>query len=367
MFSGHPMSLGNLSQLSNAESRSVSPENVYGEKGKGGTADFSEEIPPEIKKIGQKWNGGNPCSRDLGQKWKVRPCISLEREKETTIMDIEDSGVIQHIWITVAKEHWRELILRIYWDDQNQPSVETPLADFFCNGWHRKAANINAIPINVNPTGGLNCYFPMPFRKHAKITIENLSDKNIGGFFYTVNYCLTEIADHEAYFHAQFRRTNPLPYKEDYVIIDGIQGQGHFVGCSMSWQQHNDVWWGEGEIKMFMDGDDEFPTICGTGTEDYFGGAWGFKDNYSAPFMGYPVGQDESPCNGERHGLYRFHVMDPVRFKSDFKVTMQALGWQSGGRFMALQDDIASCAFWYQTLPTAPFPKLLDRDRLACI
>jgi hypothetical protein len=178
----------------------------------------------------------------------------------------------------------------------------------------------------------------------------------------------------DACFHAQFRRTNPLPFKDDYTVLDGVKGQGQYVGTAMFWQQNSSGWWGEGEIKFFMDGDGEFPTICGTGTEDYFGGAWCFRGNYSAPFMGYPLGDsgfnaDAPPASrpGNRHILYRFHVMDPIRFERDLRVTIQALGWRSEGRYLPLQDDISSVAYWYQAEPHAPFPALPGRDALEVI
>ena len=145
-------------------------------------------------------------------------------------------------------------------------------------------------------------------------------------------------------------------------MIDGIRGQGHYVGAFMSWQQNNDGWWGEGEIKMFIDGDDQYPTICGTGTEDYFGGAWSFQGEYSAPFLGFYTVRGENMKVGARMTMYRFHVHDPVFFKSDLRVTIQALGWRAETRFLPLQDDIASVVYWYQTLPTAPFPDFPPRD-----
>ena len=364
-FNGLGMNLGNLSRLSKARSRSVTAENVYGEKGRGGMAELTVEPQAEVAKIGQHWDGPKTCARDLGPGWKVRPCIVLPKESTTTIMDVEGPGVIQHIWITVADKYYRELILRIYWDGSDTPSVESPLGDFFCNGW-KKRVNINSLPINVNPTGGFNCYFPMPFRKSVRVTIENRSPETFDGFFYTINYALTEIADDEAYFHAQFRRTNPLPYKQDYVILDGVEGTGHFVGVYMGWQQNSAGWWGEGEIKFFLDGDTDYPTICGTGTEDYFGGAWCFGENYSAPFLGYPLGSSDSRP-GNRHGLYRFHVLDPIRFEKDLRVTMQAIGWRSETRYLPLQDDICSVAYWYQSPQSKPFPKLPSRDDLEVI
>jgi hypothetical protein len=364
-FNGLGMTLGNLSRLSNSKTRSISAENVYGEKGRGGMADVSATPQPEVVKIGQQWVENFPAARDLGRSWKARPFIRLPKESTATLMDVHGPGVIQHIWITVDNRRFRDLILRIYWDGSDHPSVEVPLGDFFCNGWKTRVS-IQALPINVNSNGGFNCYFPMPFRKHARVTIENLSPEDSNEFFYTINYALTDIPDDEAYFHAQFRRTNPLPCKEDYVILDGVEGNGHYVGVYMAWQQNSKGWWGEGEFKAYLDDDKEFPTICGTGTEDYFGGAWGFGSNYSAPFLGYPLG-DSKWEPGTRHGLYRFHVLDPIRFEKKIRLTMQALGWRSYGRYLPLQDDISSVAYWYQTYPAKPFPKLPSRDELEIV
>ena len=364
-FNGAAAGLGNIMKLSSARTRSITAENVYGAKGRGGMAEVSATPQPEVVRIGQKWDGPNACARDLGRTWKVRPCITLPKETTTVIMDVAGPGVIQHIWVTVDARWYRDLILRAYWDNEKTPSVEVPIGDFFCNGWKTRA-NVLAIPINVNPSGAFNSYFPMPFRKRARITIENRAPAEVGGFFYAINYAETEVAKDDAYLHAQFRRTNPLPYKEDYIILDGVKGRGQYVGTYMAWQQNSQGWWGEGEIKVFLDGDGDFPTICGTGTEDYFGGAWCFGQTYSAPFLGYPLGTcDGKP--GNRHGLYRFHIMDPIRFREDLRVTMQAIGWRSEGRYLPLQDDIASVAYWYQAEPHAAFPQLGDRDALEVV
>ena len=340
--------LGNIYELRNEVSRSISAENFKGEKGKGGmaTEGFSKE-----------------CARDLGRGWKISPCIAIESDKTAVLMDNDGPGVIRHLWMTLNPQFCRDIILRMYWDGEKVPSVEAPIGDFFCNGFFEsgKPANILSIPISVNPSGGFNSYFPMPFRKHAKITVENQNPEKLGGFFYTINFGLTEVPESAASFHARWRRTNPLPYKEDYLIVDAIMGRGHYVGTYMAWQQNSNGWWGEGEIKMFVDGDGEFPTICGTGTEDYFGGAWGFGATFSAPFLGYPVFLREEG-KMVRHGLYRFHILDPVRFEKDLKVTMQAIGWRSGGRYLPLQDDISSVAYWYQAEPHNPFPEFPSRD-----
>ena len=360
-----------ITRVKNGRTRLITAENVYGEKGRGGMAEVSDTPQEEVVRIGQGWCK-NTASRDLGQKWKARPCISLPPESVTTIMDVDGPATIQHIWITMDETHLRDVILRVYWDGEDVPSVETPIGDFFGCAF-RKRLNITAIPINVNPTGGFNCYFPMPFRRHARITVENRAPGKVESFFYAISYELGEVADDEAYFHAQFRRANPLPHKQDYVIVDGIRGRGHYVGTQMGWQQNSEGWWGEGEVKAFIDGDGEFPTYCGTGTEDYFGGAWCFGRNYSAPFLGYQdlmtLGDRPRATNtvGNRHSMYRFHVMDPIRFESELKVTIQAIGWRSEGRFLPLQDDICSVAYWYQLEPHNPFPELGDRDALEVI
>ena len=337
--------LGNIFMKRNAESRSLSAENPLGGKGEGAMADPAGEGP----------------ARELGQGWKIRPCLTLKAGETATLMDHEGPGVIRHMWFTFNERFYRDVVIRIYWDGQEAPSVEAPLGDFLCNAWNCRQ-NILALPINVNPSGGMNIYFPMPFRKHARITVENGAPNDLGGFFYTINYTLEPVDKDALCFHAFWHRSNPLEYGTDYTILEGVKGQGQYAGVFMAWQQNNAGWWGEGEIKMFLDGDDEFPTICGTGTEDYFGGAWGFGDDFSAPFLGFRQAVKRSGEVGARMTLYRFHVPDPVFFRSDLKVTMQALGWRSEGRFLPLQDDIASVAYWYQTLPHAPFAPLPGRN-----
>ncbi|TLS48461.1 DUF2961 domain-containing protein [Paenibacillus antri] len=357
-FNGLGMGLGNLSLLSDAETRSISAENFTGEKGKGGMA--------------TEGTGAN-AARDLGLGWKVSPSIQLKGGTTATLADIAGPGVIQHIWLTVHPKQWRNLILRFYWDGEDNPSVEVPVGDFFCNGWCERV-NVNSMPIAVNPAGGFNSYWEMPFRKSAKVTMENRSDED-AWLYYQFDYALTQVPDHCAYFHAQWRRSNPLGYKEVHTILEGVRGQGHYVGTYLAWQVNNNGWFGEGEIKFFMDGDKEFPTICGTGTEDYFGGAWNWEHpqgeygTYSTPFLGMHqvIKSDGLYRANQRFGMYRWHVMDPIRFKSDLRVTIQALGWRSGGRYLPLQDDIASVAYWYQSEPHAALPPLPSADELEVI
>jgi hypothetical protein len=266
------------------------------------------------------------------------------------------------------------MILRFYWDDETQPSVEVPLGDFFSCGWARYC-QINSLAVCVNPGSAFNCYWPMPFRKRARVTLENLNDSPIT-IYYQIDYIITDVPDDAAYFHAQFRREDPLREPGLYTILDGVEGRGHYVGTYLAWEVHSTGWWGEGEIKFYLDGDRDFPTICGTGTEDYFCGSYNFDTvgpdgkhrytEFSGPYTGLPqvIRPDGLYDSQQRFGLYRWHIPDPIRFEKDIRVTIQALGWRSGGRYLKLRDDIASVAYWYQTEPHKPFPKLPSRDEL---
>lgn len=352
------MSLHSLSHLDDAESRSISPENLTGEKGKGGMATEGT---------------GASCARDLGRGWKISPSICIEAGKVVELADIHGSGIIEQIWMTPTGD-WRFSILRIYWDDQEHASVECPVGDFFACGWGQFAP-VSSLAVCVNPGSAFNCYWPMPFRKRCRITMENIADEDMV-LYYQINYALGHVSEMAGYFHAQFRRVNPLPYKEVYTILDGVQGKGRYVGTYMAWGVNNAGWWGEGEIKFYLDGDQHFPTLCGTGTEDYFCGSYNFENKktgqyqeFTTPYAGMPqvVRPDGVYQSQMRFGLYRWHITDPVRFQENLRVTIQALGWRSGRRYLPLQDDISSVAFWYQTLPGQRFPKLPSKDSLEII
>jgi hypothetical protein len=354
-YNGLNLNMGNLSKLSHAKTRSISPENFTGEKGKAGMATQGT---------------GAKAARDLGQGWKISPSIRIKTKEVDTLADIKGEGAIQQIWMTPSG-HWRYAILRIYWDGENTPSVEVPVGDFFASGWGEYAP-ISSLAVCANPGSGLNCYWEMPFHKSCRITMENRAEEDMT-LYYQINYTLTDVPSNAGYFHAQFRRANPLPYKQVYTILDGVKGWGHYVGTYLAWGVNNTGWWGEGEIKFYMDGDKEFPTICGTGTEDYFCGSYDFENpktkqyqEFTTPYSGLAqvIRPDGLYSSQQRFGLYRWHIMDPIRFEEDVKVTIQALGWRSGGRYLPLQDDIASVAFWYQNEPHAPFPKLPDKDYL---
>jgi hypothetical protein len=372
-LNGFGLGLGSIARLSTAQTRSISPENFTGEKGRGGMATEGT---------------GAEAARDLGQGWKVSPSVRIKPGDTFTLADARGSGVIQQIWITTHYQNWRRLVLRFFWDDDPRPAVEVPLGDFFCNGWCQ-FSQVSSLPVAVNPNGGMNCFWQMPFRRSFRITLEHVArpgnfpvrDVQRAGqtedatVYYQINYALADVPEDLAYFQAQWRRSNPLPYKQVHTILDGIQGSGNYVGTYIAWGVNNNGWWGEGEIKFYLDGDREWPTICGTGTEDYFGGAWNFDvpgqgyTYFSTPFMGLSqiIRPDGLYNAQQRFGMYRWHVMDPIHFQSDLRVTIQALGWRSGRRYLPLQDDIASTAFWYGRETSYPRPQLPDADGIEVI
>lgn len=383
MFDGLSCHMGNLARLSNARTHSISSENRTGRKGEGG-----REEPPVNPDSGKP----EGVARELGRGWKIHPYDHIQPGETYTLADIEGPGCIQQIWMTPTGSY-RHTILRIYWDDQEHPSVECPVGDFFASAFTSfdSFAQISSLPVCVNPGNAFNCYWPMPFRKRCRMTLENVGFHEMRIFF-QINYALNDVEDDAAYFHAQFRRTNPLPYGKVYTVLDGVKGKGHYAGTYMAWGVNNTGWWGEGEIKFYLDGDipagrsvdeaiaehggDCFPTICGTGAEDYFCGSYNFENKtakryqeFTTPYAGVPhiVRPDGLYQSQTRFSMYRWHIADPVRFETDIAITIQALGWRTGARFLPLQDDIASVAFWYQTLPSKPFPALPDRNALEII
>lgn len=356
--------MNDLSRLVNARTRSISAENPDGRKSGGAQASPGDP-------------GTTPASSVLGKSWKVRPCLrGLAPGQKVVLADIAGPGVVQHLWFTVLTDVHRWIPLRIYYDDAPEPSIEVPLGDFFANGIDGLAL-VNSMPIAVNPKGGMNSYWPMPFRRRFRLEIANDGPKPIDEVFYQITYSLQDVADDAAYLHASWRRSMTTREHPEHTILDGAAGPGHYVGTYLVWNQLSTMWWGEGEVKFFIDGDPpDAPTICGTGTEDYFGGAWGFvmdhtKDQrpttYTTPFLGYPQAvYQATPKLGPRppaHGLYRWHMPDPIRFERDLRVTVQALGWWPDGKYQPLTDDIASVAYWYQRGigRAAPLPDLSRR------
>jgi len=340
-------------------SRAITAENPTGAPGEGGKA---------------------------GNGRKGMPCLwNLKKDQVYTFAEIDGPGAIRHIWITVPNDgpkKLRNLILRFYWDDQAVPSVEAPLSDFFgvCHG---RTTSLETAFVTMPEGKAFNSYFLMPFRKKAKLTICNETGEDASMFFYQVDYTLGDpVTEDTPYFHAQFRRVPHTTLMQDYVILDGVQGRGRFLGVNFGLVDRyagKGVWWGEGEVKIYIDGDEKNPTICGTGSEDYFGSGWGLG-RFQMLETGAPL------VEGKYISAYRFHVRDPIYFSQRIKVTIQQLGndgkaepadrngplaelikqgWyrkeRPGGNFDRV-DDVCSTAYWYQTLPTQPFPPLPDRE-----
>lgn len=344
----------NLYMLSDAQSRSISPENFTGEKGKGGMATLEE-------------GSASHAARELGQGWKVNPFVIIPPDSTFTMGEITESGIIQHIWMTPVGDY-RKSIFRIYWDGEENPSVEVPVGDFFLSGWGlNKEPQVNSLAMSVNPKNGFNSYWPMPFRENCKITMENQGDRDLR-VYYQIDYALTKIPAGAAYFHAQFRQVESLPFKEVYTIVDGISGKGQYVGTYLAHGARSPGWWGEGEIKFYIDGDTDFPTINGTGEEDYFCGSYGYEmrmENgeetytaFSTAYAGFHHVRDPEDTTMRKFGQYRWHITDPIRFDNDLRITIQSLGWKENGAYLPLEDKLASVAYWYQVEPHDPFPPL---------
>lgn len=336
------------SALTSGKTRSISPENFTGEKGGGARATEGT---------------GKHCARELGVGWKISPSISIAPGETFPLACIDGPGMIRHIWMTETGEN-RSLILRMYWDDAIVPSVEVPLGDFFACADCQTYDQVTSAVVCVNPKRAFNCYWEMPFYRNARITLENIGLNPIT-VYYQIDYVLDTLPAGLGYFHAQFRRVNPLKYKDVYTILDNVHGRGKYVGTYLYWGANNDGWWGEGEVKFYLDGDGEFPTICGTGAEDYFCGSWNFDvdgryQEYCTPYAGLAKVSrpDGFHRMNQRFSLYRWHLPDPINFETDLRVTIQALGWRSADRYLPLRDDISSVAYWYMDRICDSFPEL---------
>jgi hypothetical protein len=334
--------------IPDAQSRMVSPENPTGEKGKGAMAAPGADLP------------FSTAASELGQGWKVQPFLKLSPHSTTTIMDVAGPGTIEHVWMATMQDFrgiGRATVLRFYWDDETSPSVEVPLSDFFAIG-NDKFAPVNSAAVVDVPAASMNCYWPMPFRKHARVTVTNDSEKPIPLFTYQIDYRVSAVSEETAYFHAQWRKATVSRADAVYTILSGVKGEGKYVGTFLAWAQLSTGWFGEGEVKFFLDGDSQFPTIVGTGTEDYFGADWGFPALYSTAYIGNVLDPKSTDPDGgpPLHSLYRWHIMDPISFRQNLSVTIQDLGWRPDGKYQLLGDTIASVAYWYQREPHAPFP-----------
>lgn len=287
--------------------------------------------------------------------------------KTHVLLDEKGPGVIQHIWMTFlgpepqgwAKEgsaNHQEMLLRIYWDGEKRPSVEAPVGDFFANCFGRRREVISQ-PVVVEDADSYNCFWSMPFRKSARIEIENQSDKQISLLYYNIDWVKKDKLPRDTpYFHAQYRQEYPVTHGKDYVVLE-TTGKGHYVGTVLAVRSRSPSWFGEGDEKIYVDGEAK-PSIWGTGTEDYFLSAWGLKTT-STPYFGVPD-FDQWGIVGGHTSAYRWHIEDPIVFKTGLKVTLEHFGWiapdenpnYKASSWNEREDDFASVAFWYQTGPS---------------
>jgi len=344
---------------------------------------------PQTEMLGSDLLSGLPTPRDYVQKRSSsydrsggnadsRPIAPGET---LTLLDAAGPGTITHIWFTIAsdeKYHLKKLVLRAFWDGEAAPSVETPVGDFFGLGLGQYLL-YQSLPLQVAPDNALNAFFPMPFQKTARLTVTNEGSRKVDDFYFNIDYRIYKhpLAADTLYFHAQYRQATPakgwttswerngdavveqkknLDGADNYVWMEAT-GRGHFVGVTMSVLQNQDDWWGEGDDMFFIDGE-KLPSINGTGSEDYFLGAWDFGGHsFSYPFYGAPLVGAE--LAGRASSAYRFHLDSPITFTKSIKATIEH------GHANARSDNLFSVAYWYQTEPHAPFPPLPPvNDRL---
>ncbi|MGW4090600.1 glycoside hydrolase family 172 protein [Nocardia sp. NPDC004750] len=330
---------GELWRLDGTRTRSISAENPTGAPGAGARATDGT---------------GAHAARLLGAGWKISPSIALAHGETATLADVSGPGVFRHFWLTTERSVLRGLTLRMTWDDAARPAIASPLGDFFCNGWGETAL-LSSEMVVVAPAGGLNSYWPMPFRHRARITLENHCGRAVP-VYYQATYTEEDVPDEAGYLHTRWTRTTGLGNPAVHTVLDTVPGPGRYVGTYLAIRPGAPGWWGEGEVKFFLDGDTEHPTICGTGTEDYFGGAWNFDldgtyRTYSTPYLGLHqvLPPEEIYRADQRFGMYRWHVRDPICFDRELRVTVQALGWQDAETYLPLEDaDVATTAWWYQ-------------------
>jgi hypothetical protein len=279
------------------------------------------------------------------------------------LLDEPGPGVISHIWVTIASReryHLKKIVLRMYWDGETSPSVEAPIGDFFGLGLGDSFL-YQSIPLSVAGDRALNCFLPMPFQKHARITVTNEGRERVEAFYWNIDLRAnrTPLPADTLYFHAQYRQATPnkaipnnkinLDGKDNYVWMEAT-GHGHFLGVTMSVLQNADGWWGEGDDMFFIDGEKQ-PSINGTGSEDYFLGAWDFGGKpFSYGFFGAPVIGPE--LEGARWSVYRFHLDSPIPFTTSLRATIEH------GHANDRGDNYYSVAYWYQSEPHGVFPVL---------
>ncbi len=322
------------------ESRSISFENPTGEPGEGGKT-----------------------ASNLGVGRKGFPAKGIAPGETVTLCDIEGPGTVRHIWMTGSfndrKLALRSMVIRAYWEEQEHPSIECPLGDFMGSANARYSAYQSAVH-STGQNAALNIWLPMPFETRGKITLTNEGEENIT-VFYQVDYTIND--KHPKDFgrlHVCFVRENPTTPGQDFEILPKRTGKGRFIGAVLGIRTFEEYWWGEGEIKIYMDGDEEFPTICGTGSEDYVCLSYGMQET---PYMYHG-------CSWNKDGyvsMYRWHLKDPIFWQEEVRITIQQIGYdwdraqQGEPPLYERQDDWSSATFWYEPVPSDPLPSVEDR------
>lgn len=309
-----------------------------------------------------------------------KDCMVIKKDEELILADIKGAGIIRHIWFTImaGENYLRRMVLRMYWDGMEYPSVEAPIGDFFGIG-HAQLAPLNTAVFSVSSSeflgtkAGMNCYWPMPFSDGAKIVVTNECDGEVPAFYYYIDYDgLDKLPENMGRFHAWWNRNNPcarpkyigkdpdvnLSDKDNYLIAD-IKGRGHYVGCNLSIHNLYGGWWGEGDDMFMVDGEKWPPDLHGTGSEDYFGHAWGMQPQNAFIYNGvsyHKKGTNPAQIN-ERITVYRYHINDPVIFYKALRVSIEH------GHANDRCDDYCSTAYWYQQLPHKRFPKFPEMEK----
>ncbi|HUX96803.1 MAG TPA: glycoside hydrolase family 172 protein [Bacteroidales bacterium] len=278
----------------------------------------------------ENWKGEKGAAGILNGGRKGSPSFKLSAGTEKVLAEVNgSSGVIRRIWITInnrSPKMLRGIKIKMFWDKAKTPAVLVPLGDFFCQGLGQMKTFENVF--FSSPEGrSFNCIIPMPFKTAMKIEVVNETDEDISMFFYDIDYTIGDsFSENSAYFHAWFNHQNPTEIKKDYEILPEVSGKGRYLGANIGViadsAEYLRSWWGEGEVKIFLDGDKEFPTLCGTGTEDYIGTGWG-QGGYANRYQGCTVADGAKM----QYAFYRFHVPDPVYFYQDIKVTIQQIGY----------------------------------------
>jgi len=306
---------------------------------------------------GAPGEGGKTASR-LGVARKGRPMIFLEAGKTVTLCDIEGPGTIRHIWLTTHRGpiNLRNLIVRAWWDGQEHPSIECPIGDFMGTA-HGKVVAYHSAVHALGRNAGMNLFLPLPFTRRAKITLSNEGPGKVP-VFYQIDYTVGDVHPADVgRLHVLFRRENPTTVKKDFVLLPERKGKGRFLGCIIGVRNLHKRWWGEGEIKFYMDGDTEWPTLCGTGSEDYVCLSYGMQDT---PFLYNGCNLNQKLNDQDYVSMYRWHLPDPIYWRRSCRVTIQQIAWEKG--LVETSDDWSAATFWYEPIPSAPLGPLPDKD-----